>query len=1573
MRPCPVLVSLIAFVVFSAHSLTHAGPKGEGWIDLFNGKNFSGWYKYLSGKPRNHDPNEIFTIENGALHIYKRTKDQGPAPLGYIATEIDYSHYHLRFQYKWGKKRFGSRAQDKRDSGLMYHGVGPDGVHQKTWPRCMEYQVQEGDTGDIICIAGARCTVSIDPNIPGRRRVRGQYLPPEDGGVPNTSPFWSIKSGTYDTLEGWNKVDVIVMGSDYAVYMVNGQINHRLTRIEQQTESGDWTPLAAGRIMLQAELAEVFFRNIQIKPISTGPFRTKGSPIPANPDGTFTLNAATATTSGPQVRFQPDENGTLGHWHDEEDQASWTIDVQKPGTYAFEIDWAIDNSQAGKFFRVTAGDASFDARVPGTGGWWTYKTRIFGKLDLKRGVHELNIKAAKEFDGAMIDIKEARLLPVDASRPLVLAATIYNSAVKPRNGDIQKAHADGTFKLPAMHATLSGPQLRFQPDENDTLGWWVHEDDQARWSIQVDKPGKYVFELDWSVDDKVAGNKIGVRAGKSSFEATVPGTGGWHTYKKKVFGHLDLEAGIQQVTIRSVGKINGAVLDVRMALLIPIETSMAPRFQIPDGFEMKLVAGPPLIKHPMMVCMDERGRLFISESSGINRKSDALLKERPHKILLVEDSDGDGTFDKSKVFADNVVLPNGGTWIDNSLYVCSAPHLWRFDDKDDDGHAEHRERLLGNFTFTGMSDSLHGPVLGPDGRLYFCGGQHGWTLGDPDTDPAIESNAPGVFSCWPDGSEAEVLAHGGFHNPVEVSFTPEGEVFGTVAYYFRNPVRRDAFVHWIYGGVYNLNPERYSKVTRTGDALFPMSLRGHVAPAGNTRYRGTHFGPEYRDNFFLAEFNTHKLHRVTVERNGATFRTENEVFINSSDADVHFTDVMEDADGSLLVVDTGGWYQWGCPTSQIEKPDILGGIYRITRIGAPHPDDPRGMKIDWQGASPRELAELLDDDRFVVRDRAIAALAKHDENAILSLLKTLADGSIRARRNAIWTLTRIDSPEARRAVRSALSDSEFSIRLTATRSIATRRDSEAASRLLELLSDNEPAVRREAATALGRIGNRAATTALIMALRSAKEDRFLEHAVIYALMELGNREQTLPGLSDSATHVRRGALVALDTMRNGNLTRELVAPLLDTDDNALQQTALEVISRHPSWADEITHLLDKWLLEEEITSDRQSAIRGALLAFASDAGVQDLVSTAIARPETSTATRLLLLEVIARSRLANLPLSWIEQIHATLLSDNMRVVRQAIATAASIDTREFDRTIVTLARDTSRPSDVRVAAVDVIADNGSPLTADLYDLLVARCKSDVGAVERLTAARALGKARLDPNQLTRLAGVVEQAGALELSPLIAAFEQTDDARIGTHLVNTLSKSPGLTSLPAARLASLLEKYPDSVRSTAAPLLEQLEVDKSEQAARLAEFDETLTGGDPRNGREIFADKKAACGACHTVGEKGGNIGPNLSQIGKIRTRKDVLEAIIFPSASFARGYEPITVLTKSGKVIGGTIGRETADALVVRTASREGFLVRRSEIMDLVPSQVSVMPQGLDKMLSKGEVRDLLAYLESLK
>jgi putative membrane-bound dehydrogenase-like protein len=156
-----------------------------------------------------------------------------------------------------------------------------------------------------------------------------------------------------------------------------------------------------------------------------------------------------------------------------------------------------------------------------------------------------------------------------------------------------------------------------------------------------------------------------------------------------------------------------------------------PPLKVPAGFTIEVVAAPPLVKYPMMGCLDERGRLFIAETLGQNLNKEQLLEKRHRFIRMLEDIDQDGKFDKSTIFADKLVMPEGALWHRGSLFVLSSPYLWRFEDTNDDGVADIREKLVGYMDFTGQANQ-HGAYLGPNGRIYFSGGHLGYDLKTKD-------------------------------------------------------------------------------------------------------------------------------------------------------------------------------------------------------------------------------------------------------------------------------------------------------------------------------------------------------------------------------------------------------------------------------------------------------------------------------------------------------------------------------------------------------------------------------------------------------------------------------------------------------------------------------------------------------------------------------------------------------------------------------------------------------------------------------------------------------------------------
>jgi putative heme-binding domain-containing protein len=384
-------------------------------------------------------------------------------------------------------------------------------------------------------------------------------------------------------------------------------------------------------------------------------------------------------------------------------------------------------------------------------------------------------------------------------------------------------------------------------------------------------------------------------------------------------------------------------------------------------------------------------------------------------------------------------------------------------------------------------------------------------------------------------------------------------------------------------------------------------------------------------------------------------------------------------------------------------------------------------------------------------------------------------------------------------------------------------------------------------------------------------------------------------------------------------------------------------------------------------------LRGILVAFSGDSKVQELMADALAQPDTLPAIRRLLLEVMARAELKAWPKSWGEQVEKCLGSKDAKEVSHAVGAAAASKLRRFDRPLQNIAADPDRPRAVRVAAAAAFAAGGGSVPRRIFELLASQVSEKSGPVERVTAARALAGAALNVGQRRQIAHLLTKADPLVLPVLADALEKGSDRETGLAMVAALARAPGLGNLSAARLDHILANYPKDVRAAAGPLRKRLRAKEEGQLRRLDELKKlVLTGGDPRKGRQVFRDPRALCITCHRVGAEGESIGPDLSRIGAARTRADLLEAIVLPSASFARGFEPYVITTVQGKLYTGIIARQTGDAVYLRTADRSEVRVARADIENLSPGKESIMPQGLDRVLTVEELRDLLAFLATL-
>ena len=997
----------------------------------------------------------------------------------------------------------------------------------------------------------------------------------------------------------------------------------------------------------------------------------------------------------------------------------------------------------------------------------------------------------------------------------------------------------------------------------------------------------------------------------------------------------------------------------------PTATNAGRKLVVPEGFTIERVAGSPLVQRPITAAFDEEGRLYVSDSSGSNEKVEIQLEKKPHRIVRLEDKDGDGVYDDSVVFADGMMFPEGTMWLDGSLYVAAPPSIWKLTDTDGDGKADERAEWFQGKTLTGCANDLHGPYPGLDGRVYWTKGAFAeQTYGRPDKAPFVTS-ASHIFRARRDGSDIEPVLTGGMDNPVDVAFTATGERILSCTFLQRpGGGLRDGLIHNVYGGIWGkVNRVLDAPVHKwTGPGVMPPLLHmGPAAPSGLTCIASSALGDDVQGNLFACYFNLHKVSRHVLAPSGSTFTTKDQDFVTSPDLDFHPTDVVEDADGSLLVIDTGGWYKLCCPTSQLSKPDELGGVYRVRRKGAAKVADPYGKHVEWKKLKASDLVGLLTDARPAVRCRAVETLGKMGVEAVGALTEAVQRSrSADVRRYAIWASARIDAPEARAVARAGLTDGEESVRQTAAAVVSLTRDAEALPVLTALIACESPFNRRAAAEAMGRIGDRSTVPAILKALGDATaDDRFLHHALTFALIQIADPKQTAPALESSEPRVRRAALMAIDQMEGGGLDPQKTAALLADPDQGVREIAAWIIGRRPEWG----QALAGFFRDRLRLADLSPAVRdllGETVASAPDAArVSALKSMALARPK-------------------DVPAAWLAALVDVLRDSNSALARQAVATARALappaaTAKTLAAPLLALAARADFPADGRLEALAAVPGGLTEVEPATFAFLIDRLDPEGTVAVRGLAADVLSKAKLAPDQLDALVTALAKAGPLEVDRLLAAYDAQADDALGKKLVAALLGSPALSSLRIDALKAHLAKFGPATREAAKALYDRLNADAAKQQARLDELVPKLAGGDVRRGQLVFQSSKAACTTCHAIGYRGGDVGPDLTKIGGVRTERDLLEAVLYPSTSFVRSYEPVVIATADGKVHSGLLRGETPEEYLLVTGADQTARIPRGDVEEIRPGTVSVMPAGLDQQLSTQELADLIAFLKACR
>jgi putative heme-binding domain-containing protein len=381
------------------------------------------------------------------------------------------------------------------------------------------------------------------------------------------------------------------------------------------------------------------------------------------------------------------------------------------------------------------------------------------------------------------------------------------------------------------------------------------------------------------------------------------------------------------------------------------------------------------------------------------------------------------------------------------------------------------------------------------------------------------------------------------------------------------------------------------------------------------------------------------------------------------------------------------------------------------------------------------------------------------------------------------------------------------------------------------------------------------------------------------------------------------------------------------------------------------------------------------VAFSGNAGAQELVAQLLRDARLGEPQMLFLLDTIDASTAKQFPDAWKEPLARPLRRPSPGVQMRTVELIRARALTGFDDQVQALSRDTAAPDQMRASALGVLVMGNPRLARDQFAFLLSRLTPNSDAVLRQTAARVIGRSAPDCDELLQIAHTrLGQADPLTLSTVLECFGTSRDEAVGEAVVTVLRRSPAaLTTLGEDQLKRLLTGYPEKVRQDSEPLFQQLRDAQRERIDRLRKLELLLTaGGDVGRGRRIFFGEKVACSSCHTIGAEGGHVGPDLTGVGTIRSGHDLLEAVVFPSASFVPGYE-IYLVDGGNDRLSGVIRSQSRDALVLVTGPHGEVRIPRNQIKSIQRSNVSLMPDGFDEALTRTELTDLLAFLQAEK
>ena len=940
-------------------------------------------------------------------------------------------------------------------------------------------------------------------------------------------------------------------------------------------------------------------------------------------------------------------------------------------------------------------------------------------------------------------------------------------------------------------------------------------------------------------------------------------------------------------------------------------------FQVRKGFRLELVASEPLVNSPVTMAFDEHGRLFVVEMIDYSERRD----ETPHggRIRLLEDTDGDGRFDKSTVFADNLPWPTAVICYGGGIFVGASPDIIWLKDTNGDGKADER-----NVVFTGFGSGvtrLNVQALinsfnwGLDNRIHGATGPNGG-----NAVRATATNAPPAldlrgkdFSFEPRSLRIQPETGGGQYG---LSFDSVGRKFvcsnsdhlQMLMYELRHGIRNPQLampgprISIAADGpaaeVFRISPDEPWRIIRTRwrvSGVVPGMVEGggrvsgyFTGATGATIYRGDAYGSEFVDNAFIGDAGGNLVHRKVLVPNGVALTgkrpadEQNSEFIASRDTwfrPVHF---QNGPDGCLYIADMYREvieHPWSIPEAIKKHIDLNSGndrgrIYRVVPEGFKQPARPQ-----LATATTSLLVANLASPNGWTRDTAARLLyERQDRRAVPELEKLLRSRSMHGRLHALYTLQGLISLESRHVL-AALGDPEERVREHAVKLaeplLSNSRTGGGAlvDKLLAMTGDLSPRVRYQLAFTLGEVRHANQPRALAEIIRRDVDIAWTQWAVLSALNNgLGEVFTTL--IHDR--HFR-------SSVASAEFLRKLVE-LIGARNNAAEIRSVLEFAIKPDPAAPVAVLvraLGDGAARAGTTLaavDKLSHLKGIFAAAAQTAE----------NPKASEAARIQAVQLLAMT--------------------------------------SFAESGTKLARLLDAPQDpVRLAAMGALARFSSP---------------EVGS-----------------EILKRWADFSPRVRTEALAVLLT---RADRSLAVLHALQTGTIKTA--DISAAQVKALRASRDPAVSALAAKVF----VPEAKAAEVLKTFQPALAmAGDAQRGKTVFLER---CVACHRAGQDGFALGPDFVTV-KTAGKDKLLASIIDPNAEVAPQFIAFQVDTRDDESYTAIIGNETPGNVTLRMANGQEVNLPRTKVKAMKSSGQSLMPEGLANGLTPQSMADLIEFI----